>query len=286
MSFGEQLQEVRRSNGMTQEQFAEALQVSRQAVSRWESGRSYPEVDKILYICNRYGVSIGTLFAEENPTPDSGRPQPPQTAAQPPKDSLFTSLDSFITNLSPKSKWIGMGILVGVALLALLIGLCLKGGSGDMSTIIWIAAIVIFGVVEAATVGLVSIWFVIGSAAGLIAAVLDAPIWLQVVVFFIVSIAALIATRPLVRKLGSKGGTATNADRVLGGTATNADRVLGGTARVTETIDNTIPSGEVYIDGKTWTARSESGAVIAPETLVKVIRLEGVKLYVDVPHNV
>lgn len=72
MSFGEQLQEVRRSNGMTQEQFAEALQVSRQAVSRWESGRSYPEVDKILYICNRYGVSIGTLFAEENPTPDSG----------------------------------------------------------------------------------------------------------------------------------------------------------------------------------------------------------------------
>lgn len=40
MSFGEQLQEVRRSNGMTQEQFAEALQVSRQAVSRWESGRS------------------------------------------------------------------------------------------------------------------------------------------------------------------------------------------------------------------------------------------------------
>ena len=79
----------------------------------------------------------------------------------------------------------------------------------------------------------------------------------------------------VVRKLGSKGGT-----------ATNADRVLGGTARVTETIDNTIPSGEVYIDGKTWTARSESGAVIAPETLVKVIRLEGVKLYVDVPHNV
>ena len=44
----------RKMRGMTQEQFAEALQVSRQAVSRWESGRSYPEVDKILYICNRY----------------------------------------------------------------------------------------------------------------------------------------------------------------------------------------------------------------------------------------
>ena len=274
MAFGNQLQEVRRRSGLTQEQFAEELQVSRQAVSRWESGRSYPEVDKILYICNRYGVSIGQLFAEEAPAPENGAPQQPQETAQPPKSSLFASLDSFITNLSPKSKWIGIGILVGVALLALLIGLCLKGGSGDMSTIIWIAAIVIFGVVEAATVGLVSIWFVIGSVAGLITAVLGGPIWLQVVMFFIVSIAALIATRPLVRKLGKKGEV-----------ATNADRVLGGTARVTETIDNTIPSGEVYIDGKTWTARSQSGAVIAPETLVTVIRLEGVKLYVDVPHG-
>ncbi len=274
MAFGDQLQEVRRRSGLTQEQFAEELQVSRQAVSRWESGRSYPEVDKILYICNRYGVPIGQLFAEEAPAPENGAPQQPQETAQPPKNSLFASLDSFITNLSPKSKWIGIGILVGVALLALLIGLCLKGGSGDMSTIIWIAAIVIFGVVEAATVGLVSIWFVIGSVAGLITAVLGGPIWLQVVMFFIVSIAALIATRPLVRKLGKKGEV-----------ATNADRVLGGTARVTETIDNTIPSGEVYIDGKTWTARSQSGAVIAPETLVTVIRLEGVKLYVDVPHD-
>ena len=274
MAFGEQLQEVRRRSGLTQEQFAEELQVSRQAVSRWESGRSYPEVDKILYICNRYGVPIGQLFAEEAPAPESGAPQPPQETAQPPKNSLFVSLDSFITNLSPKSKWIGTGILFGAALLALLIGLCLKGGSGDMSTIIWIAAIVIFGVAEAATVGLVSIWFVIGSVAGLIAAVLGAAIWLQVVMFFIVSIAALIATRPLVRKLTKKGEV-----------ATTADRVLGGTARVTETIDNTIPSGEVYIDGKTWTARSQSGAVIAPETLVIVIRLEGVKLYVDVPHD-
>ena len=270
MAFGDQLQEVRRRSGLTQEQFAEELQVSRQAVSRWESGRSYPEVDKILYICNRYGVSIGQLFAEEAPAPENGAPQQPQETAQPPKNSLFASLDSFITNLSPKSKWIGIGILVGVALLALLIGLCLKGGSGDMSTIIWIAAIVIFGVVEAATVGLVSIWFVIGSVAGLITAVLGGPIWLQVVMFFIVSIAALIATRPLVRKLGKKGEV-----------ATNADRVLGGTARVTETIDNTIPSGEVYIDGKTWTARSADGEVIEPDAAVRILRMEGVKLIVQ-----
>ena len=85
MAFGERLQEVRRENGLTQEQFAEALQVSRQAVSRWESGRSYPEVDKILYICNRYGVSLGTLFSEEVPLPDSDRTQAPQEVAAPPQ---------------------------------------------------------------------------------------------------------------------------------------------------------------------------------------------------------
>lgn len=70
-----------------------------------------------------------------------------------------------------------------------------------MSTAIWIAAIIIFGVVEAVTAGLTSIWFVLGSMAGLVAAVCNGPIWLQVTLFFVVSIVALAATRPLVTKL-------------------------------------------------------------------------------------
>ena len=58
MAFGERLQEVRRRAGLTQEQFAEELNVSRQAVSRWESCRGYPEMEKLLYLCNRYGVTL------------------------------------------------------------------------------------------------------------------------------------------------------------------------------------------------------------------------------------
>ena len=139
-----------------------------------------------------------------------------------------------------------------------------------METTIWIAAIVIFGVVEAMTAGLVSIWFVIGSVAGLVTAVCGGKIWLQVVVFFVVSIAALIATRPLVARMSKKDNVATNADRVLGG--------LG---RVTETIDNTIPTGAVYIDGKTWSARSEDGSVIKTGQMVRVSRMEGVRLFVE-----
>ena len=96
--------------------------------------------------------------------------------------------------------------------------------------VIWIAAIVVFGIVEAVTVGLVSIWFVLGAVAGLLAAVLGAALWVQIVLFFVVSIAALAATRPLVQKMLHRDET-----------PTNADRVLGQTARVTETIDNTVP---------------------------------------------
>ena len=272
MSFGEQLASVRRGSGLTQEQFAEQLQVSRQAVSKWESGRGYPEIEKILYICNRYQVSIADMFAEEAPPPaPSAAPDVPAIPEQPlPRESLHTAISAFLTNLSPKNKWLAAGVLVGVGALSGLIGLCLKGGNTDMSTIVWIAAIVIFGVVEAATAGLTSIWFVLGSVAALIAAICNGPIWLQISLFFVVSIVTLAATRPLVVKLMKKDIK-----------PTNADRVLGGLARVTERIDNDVPTGAVYIDGKTWSARSSSGESIEPDTMVRVVRMEGVKLYVE-----
>ena len=266
MAFGDKLQAVRHAAGLTQEQMAEELQVSRQAVSRWESGRSYPEVEKILYIANRYGISVGELFEEEVP---AQQPRPEEVVA-PNQGSLLLAVDNFIANLSPKNKKIGIGVIIGFVFVALLMGVLLKGGSGDMTTIIWIAAIIIFGVVEAVTAGLVSIWFVIGGVGGLITSILGGQIYLQVVVFFIMSIAALFVTRPLVRKWGTARAT-----------ATNADRVLGSIGRVTETIDNTIPMGEVYVDGKHWSARSENGSVIKPDTLVRITRMEGVRLFVE-----
>ena len=275
MSFGEQLSAVRRRSGLTQEQFAEQLQVSRQAVSKWESGRGYPEIEKILYICNRYQVSIADMFAQEAPAPAPSAapdaPELPAAAEQPlPRESLHNAFSAFLTNLSPKNKWMAGGVLLGVGALSGLIGLCLKGGSTDMSTIIWIVAIVIFGVAEAVTAGLTSIWFVLGGVAALIAAICNGPVWLQIALFFVVSIATLAATRPLVARLMKKDIK-----------PTNADRVLGGSARVTERIDNDVPTGAVYIDGKTWSARSSTGEIIEPDAMVRVVRMEGVKLYVE-----
>ena len=137
-------------------------------------------------------------------------------------------------------------------------------------TIVWIVAMVIFAVAEAATAGLVSIWFVAGSVAGLIAAMAGAGLLAQLIWFLAVSAAALALTRPLVKKI--------SAGRTV---PTNADRVLGETARVTETIDNDRSTGAVYVDGKTWTARSVDGAVIPAESRVRVRRLEGVTLLVQ-----
>lgn len=261
MAFGERLQEVRRRAGLTQEQFAAELNVSRQAVSKWESCRGYPEIEKILYICNRYQVSLDELFSQEVPR---------QAPAQLPEKTLKTALSAFFANLSPWEKWLGLGAVAGTLALALALGLCLKGGTTDMMTIIWIAAMVIFGVVEAVTVGLASIWFVVGSVAGLIAAICGGPVWLQIALFFVVSIVCLAATRPLVKKLLHKDVT-----------ATNADRVLGQTARVTESIDNAVPTGAAYVGGMTWTARSESGQPIPRNAQVKIVRMEGVRLFVE-----
>ncbi len=62
MSFGENLQYLRKQKEITQEQLAEALEVSRQSVSKWESGQSYPEMEKLLQICGMFHCNMDTLM--------------------------------------------------------------------------------------------------------------------------------------------------------------------------------------------------------------------------------
>lgn len=144
-----------------------------------------------------------------------------------------------------------------------------KSMSDSMMYIIWAAAIIGFGVLEAITVQLVSIWFVIGSVAGLVSALLGAPIYLQVIICIAVSVLALLVTRPLVRK---KLQTKVQP--------TNADRVIGQTAVVVEEINNLAQTGTVKIDGKVWTARNCDDKILPPNSLVAVEKIDGVKLIV------
>lgn len=266
MPFGERLQALRKEHGMTQEDFAAQMKVSRQAVSKWESSRGYPEIEKIIYICNRYGVTMNDLFAEEVPVT-----APDETAAETFRDdrTLKIILSDFFSNLSFTHKCMIGGLLAAAALLVLLTSHQLKRGGDQVMTIVWTAAIILFGVVEAVTAGLVSIWFVAGALAALVAAFVGAPLWVQIALFSFVSAAALALTRPVLRKI-------TSADA----TPTNADRVLGALAKVTETIDNENSLGAVYVDGKTWTARSREGGKIPAGSLVRIESIEGVKLFV------
>ncbi len=138
-----------------------------------------------------------------------------------------------------------------------------------MMMIIWLAAFVVFAIAEAATVQLVSIWFAAGSIAALIVSLLHGQLWLQIAVFLLVSIIALVLTRPLIKKY--------IASRYK---PTNADRIIGSVCRVTEDIDNIAPSGAVSAQGKIWTARSKTGAPIRAGSLVRAIAIDGVKLIV------
>ena len=134
---------------------------------------------------------------------------------------------------------------------------------------VWVAVMALAAFVEAATPMLVSIWFSVGALAAMLAAYFGASITVQLLLFVFVSIAALVGLRPLAKRF---------IDPHI--VPTNADRLLGGEAQVTETIDNERSAGAVYIDGKTWTARSEDGSIIPAGEQVEVVRMEGVKLFV------
>ena len=145
---------------------------------------------------------------------------------------------------------------------------------GLTMTTFWLIVMVLFLVVEATTVGLVCIWFAVGSLAALLAAMCGAQLWLQIVLFLVVSAATLYFTRPLVKRyVNSKVEP------------TNADMVIGKECRVIETVDNIAGTGAVYVDGKTWTARSADDEVIPEGTLVTAKSIDGVKLIVAAPEK-
>ena len=135
---------------------------------------------------------------------------------------------------------------------------------------VWLGLLVVFAIVEASTVTLVSIWFVGGSLAALITALLGGEIWLQVLLFLVVSVALLLCLRPLLRKFVTPKKVPTNAPANIGKLAV-----------VTEDIDNLHGTGAVKLSGVTWTARSLKGERIAAGSVVCIRQIEGVKLFVE-----
>lgn len=135
---------------------------------------------------------------------------------------------------------------------------------------IWLMAMIILSIIEALVPGLVSIWFAFGALIAMIAAALNAPVWLQIALFIVASVASLILTRPLVKKY-------------VNGRAqpTNADMIIGKECIVKEEINNILGTGAVVAGGKTWTAVSyNDDVIISVGTRATVEEIRGVKTVV------
>lgn len=136
--------------------------------------------------------------------------------------------------------------------------------------LMWLVILVILAVVEIATVGLFTIWFAAGALIAEIATWLNAPLWLQVVLFFGVSILMLVFTRPFALKYINKNQTKTNVDSMIGKRAV-----------VTKNIDNIKGEGQVIVQGMEWTARAEQDdCKILVNDVVEIRAVSGVKLIV------
>ena len=138
-----------------------------------------------------------------------------------------------------------------------------------MNTFIWLGVMVLFLIMEAATVTMVSLWFAGGALVALIVAALDGSFILQILAFALVSTALLALLRPMARKHFTPKLT-----------KTNVDSVIGMEGYVTADIDNRAAQGTVKLGAMEWTARSATGAKISTGTLVKVEKIEGVKAFV------
>ena len=139
-----------------------------------------------------------------------------------------------------------------------------------MYLIIWLILMIVFLFVESQGVNMVSLWFAAGALGALIAHLCGAELWLQIVIFFALSIVLLASLRPIARKYFTPKIS-----------KTNVDSVIGQTGLVTADIDNVTAQGQVKLGAMEWSARSTSGEAIKAGTLVKVDRIEGVKAFVS-----
>lgn len=136
-------------------------------------------------------------------------------------------------------------------------------------SLFWLIVLILFGILEAVTVGLASIWFAAGALVALLSSIAHAPIPVQIVTFLGVSFLTLLLVRPLARRYVN--------DRKI---PTNADRAIGQIAVVTQEIRNLDGRGQVSVSGSLWTARAENNTPIPEGANVRILAIEGVKLLV------
>ncbi|NLA95528.1 MAG: NfeD family protein [Clostridiaceae bacterium] len=142
---------------------------------------------------------------------------------------------------------------------------------GLSAVLFWGLVLAVAAVTELVTLNLVSIWFAVAALIAMIAALLDASLMVQFILFAVCSIVGFLIFTLLIRpKLSKRAPTPTNADRIL-----NKEGV------VTDTIHSTKGSGLIRVEGQIWSARTEEEGVLAKGSLVRVVAIRGVKAIVE-----
>ncbi len=139
-----------------------------------------------------------------------------------------------------------------------------------MDAIVWLGIVIVLIIIEIATLGLTTIWFAGGALAACIAALLQADLMIQVLLFLAVSVLLLLFTRPVAARYLNRNRTKTNVEGLIGTQGV-----------VLETVDNLKGQGMIRLNGLEWTARTEEdGEILARDTVVEVVRIDGVKAIV------
>lgn len=137
---------------------------------------------------------------------------------------------------------------------------------------IWLTIIVLALITEGCTAGLTSIWFAIGSALSFVLSLFNVNIYVQIAVFFIVSVILLIFTRPLISKTLVKETE-----------KTNADKIIGQKAFVIEEINEFKGTGQIKISGSVWSAKADE--IIQKDEAVIIEAIKGVHAIVKKEEN-
>ena len=134
--------------------------------------------------------------------------------------------------------------------------------------ICWAVILVAAVIVEAVTTGLISIWFAGGAAIALIMAIIGTTVWLQIVVFIVISVGLLFATKPFVDKKLKLHYEKTNVDALIG-----RDAIVG--------TEVSKAGGRVVVNGMDWAAVSSKEEIFKAQEKVIIVGLEGAHLIVE-----
>ena len=137
--------------------------------------------------------------------------------------------------------------------------------------VLWLILLVVFAIIEAATLGLTTVWFAVGAGVAMVMDLCGAPVLAQIITMIVVSIISFIICFIWIRPIIDRKGR--------GNVPTNADRVIGQEGIVIKDIDVIEGKGQIKVMGQVWSAKA--GNNIAEGTKVKVISMEGVKLVVE-----